>query len=98
MLTTTRTAPTMHVPLPLLAMMLLPQSAFTLAASLAHDLGTAWLGGVTMLVTTAGVAWIRWSLKRAVDDRAEKVVKDMLDELGLLPDDQRPRRGRGRRP
>lgn len=73
--------PSVHAPSLLL---LIPGAGYMLAGSVAHDVAAGWIGAVLMLITTGGVAWVRWSLKRAVDDRVDSAIEERLTELGLL--------------
>ena len=81
MLVPMRRTPSVHAPH---LALLIPGASFMLAGSVAHDVAAGWIGALLMAMTTGGVAWVRWSLKRAVDDRVEKAIEERLVDLGLV--------------
>ena len=62
----------------------------TLAASLTHDVGLAWIGIILTVATGAGLRWLRHSLRRD----AEELFDEWARRRGLLDDTDRPRRPR----
>ena len=87
MLVPMRRTSSVHAQLPLL----IPGAGLMLAGSMAHDITAGWVGAVLMLATTGGIAWVRWSLKRAVDERVDKAIDERLVDLGLLDRHNRKR-------